>query len=114
VCTIGCPVAAIHKGDRGNIVIESWCVGCELCANSCPYGAIAMHDRNAQEQPPPGSRVLKPLIANVCDQCQTQAGGTPSCVYACPHGAALRVDALEFMEKREKALAARARPGAKP
>ena len=119
VCTIGCPVGAIHKGDKGNIVIESWCVGCELCSNSCPYGSIVMHDRRPEEQPPPGTRVLKPLIANVCDQCQTSNGGTPSCVYACPHGAALRVDALEFMDLRQKALelrqnnlAARA-PGAK-
>ena len=66
-----------------------------------------MHERRKEEQPPPGTRVLKPLIANVCDQCNTLAGGTPSCVYACPHGAALRVDAVEFIAERQRSLAAK-------
>jgi len=105
VCTIGCPVGAIHKSEQGNITIESWCVGCELCASSCPYGAIVMHPRTKAEQPPPGTRILKPLTAVVCDQC-TPTGGTPSCVAACPHGAALRVDALDFIARRQRALAA--------
>lgn len=33
--------------------------------------------------------------AVVCDMCSSQRGG-PSCVYACPHEAAIRVDAREF------------------
>jgi Fe-S-cluster-containing hydrogenase component 2/CRP-like cAMP-binding protein len=44
VCMIGCPVGSIHRGDNRQIVIENWCIGCGLCANSCPYGSIQMHD----------------------------------------------------------------------
>jgi CRP-like cAMP-binding protein len=44
VCMIGCPVGSIHRGDNGQIVIEDWCIGCEMCARQCPYGSIIMHD----------------------------------------------------------------------
>jgi Fe-S-cluster-containing hydrogenase component 2 len=44
VCLIGCPVGSIHRGSKQEIVIEDWCIGCGLCSESCPYGAIQMHD----------------------------------------------------------------------
>lgn len=44
VCLIGCPVGSIHRGDNREIEIENWCIGCGLCAASCPYGSILMHD----------------------------------------------------------------------
>jgi Fe-S-cluster-containing hydrogenase component 2/CRP-like cAMP-binding protein len=44
VCLIGCPVGSIHRGAGGEIVIEDWCIGCGLCAEHCPYGAIQMQD----------------------------------------------------------------------
>ena len=44
VCMIGCPVGSIRRGDNLQIVIEDWCIGCQLCAKSCPYGSIQMHD----------------------------------------------------------------------
>lgn len=44
VCMIGCPVGSIHRGDNGQIVIEDWCIGCQMCAKQCPYGSIQMHD----------------------------------------------------------------------
>ena len=46
VCLTGCPVGAIHRGHQGhrgaggNIVIESWCIGCGLCAAQCPSASI--------------------------------------------------------------------------
>jgi Fe-S-cluster-containing dehydrogenase component len=43
VCLINCPVGSIHKGDNGQIVIENWCIGCNGCAEKCPYNAIQMH-----------------------------------------------------------------------
>ncbi len=44
VCMIPCPVGSIRRGDNNQIVIESWCIGCEACANQCPYGSIQMGD----------------------------------------------------------------------
>jgi Fe-S-cluster-containing hydrogenase component 2/CRP-like cAMP-binding protein len=44
VCLIGCPVGSIHRGAGRQIVIENWCIGCGLCGESCPYGAIQLHD----------------------------------------------------------------------
>jgi Fe-S-cluster-containing hydrogenase component 2 len=44
VCMRGCPVGAIHRGDNRQMIIEDWCIGCELCARQCPYGSIQMHD----------------------------------------------------------------------
>lgn len=44
VCMIGCPVASIHRGDLGQMIIENWCIGCGLCAKQCPYGSIQMYD----------------------------------------------------------------------
>jgi Fe-S-cluster-containing dehydrogenase component/CRP-like cAMP-binding protein len=43
VCMIPCPVGSIHRGDQGQILIRDWCIGCEKCAQNCPYGAIQMH-----------------------------------------------------------------------
>jgi Fe-S-cluster-containing hydrogenase component 2/CRP-like cAMP-binding protein len=44
VCMRGCPVGAIHRGANRQMIIEDWCIGCELCARQCPYGSIQMHD----------------------------------------------------------------------
>src|SRR5688500_1186323 len=43
VCMIGCPVGSIRRSETRELVLEGWCIGCELCANNCPYGNINMH-----------------------------------------------------------------------
>ncbi|AMV21060.1 cyclic nucleotide-binding domain-containing protein [Planctomyces sp. SH-PL14] len=43
-CMIGCPVGSIMRGDNGQIEIADWCIGCEKCAEQCPYDSIQMHD----------------------------------------------------------------------
>ncbi|MGE0709667.1 MAG: cyclic nucleotide-binding domain-containing protein [Planctomycetota bacterium] len=96
VCMTGCPVSAIRRGTSGETRIESWCIGCGACARSCPYGAIEMAERQAQEvlagragEP----RIQKPELAVVCDQCADLRGG-PRCVASCAHGAARRINGL--------------------
>jgi len=37
--------------------------------------------------------------AVVCDQCRSSPLGGPSCVYACPHDAAIRVEGLSFFDR---------------
>ncbi|MHC4390514.1 MAG: cyclic nucleotide-binding domain-containing protein [Planctomycetota bacterium] len=95
VCLIGCPVGSIHKGAGGAIVIEDWCIGCSVCADQCPYGSINMHPREQGAKESASAGADKPL-AVVCDQCNSLKDGVPSCVYACPHDAAGRVDARSF------------------
>jgi Fe-S-cluster-containing hydrogenase component 2/CRP-like cAMP-binding protein len=89
VCMIGCPVRSIQRGNNGEIQIKDWCIGCELCAKSCPYDAIKMHSREVTNP----QLIQKPFVAVVCDLCSSLPDRQPRCVYACPHEAALRFDA---------------------
>lgn len=104
VCMIGCPVGAINRGDSGEIQIRDWCIGCSLCADQCPYGSIQMNvlpgtiELTDAQKALLGGADLKPVSerATVCDLCSSMKSKQPSCVYACPHDAAIRVNALEF------------------
>ncbi len=89
-CMVGCPVDAIHRnGDTLQIQIEDYCIGCGLCAENCPYGNINMHEFKRRD-PKTGQKVAQQR-ATTCDMCM-DVGGYPSCVRACPHDAAYRVD----------------------
>jgi len=100
-CMIGCPVGSIRRTDSLEIQIEDWCIGCERCANQCPFGNINMVERPAE----PAAKPVEPgkaavveavkLKATVCDLCSGYDG--PNCVYACPHDAAIRVNPAEFL-----------------
>lgn len=105
VCMIGCPVGSINRGDKGEIVIENWCIGCGLCADQCPYGSIVMNpltkplELSQQARQALGAEAeIKSITeqAVVCDLCSSLPSQQPSCVYACPHDAARRVNAQEF------------------
>lgn len=97
LCMIGCPVGSIRRKNSLEVIIEDWCIGCGRCAEQCPYGNINMHPFPVEEDDPlqPGRRraVVK-LKATACDLCTDLP--EPSCVYACPHGAAMRVEPREF------------------
>jgi len=107
VCMIGCPVGAINRGTNGEIRIADHCIGCSKCADQCPYGSIQMDlldtaqetDADLASLVGPGY-VLRSVQerAVVCDQCQSTPSGKPSCVYACPHEAAIRVEGLKFFD----------------
>ena len=102
VCMIGCPTGAISRQSfQGQIVInDSTCIGCAVCANSCPYQNIHMVPIRDSR----GSFILDeaaqtPIIkATKCDLCVEQIGG-PACVRACPHDAMVRADMsdVEFL-----------------
>jgi ferredoxin len=99
-CLNGCPVDAIHRRpldpSRANqptlaVYIEDHCIGCGLCAHNCPFDSIQMYNlpqvqRSAIEK----AECSSSRIARNCDLCES-VGGTPRCVYACPHDAAKRV-----------------------
>jgi len=93
VCLIGCPTGAIGR-DRttGNILIdEAICIGCSVCAESCPYDNITMVAPSsvAAEANETG------LLATKCDLCSGLPGG-PACARSCPHDALTRIDLLDL------------------
>ena len=109
LCMTQCPVGSIRRKENLEIIIEDWCIGCGKCAELCPYGNINMHPfevmkevktetKSKVEGEPPTVKIDKKKMtaykANTCDLC-TQLS-TPSCVYACPHDAAKRVDPRRF------------------
>ena len=97
VCMIGCPTGAIHRSQsQGQVLInEQTCIGCGICAASCPYDNIqlvAIRDRKNPKQvmidPEQGRAILK---ATKCDLCVDHDGG-PACQRACPNNAMRRID----------------------
>jgi CRP-like cAMP-binding protein/Fe-S-cluster-containing dehydrogenase component len=103
-CMVGCPVGSIRRKNDLQIIIEDHCVGCGRCAQQCPYGNISMHEFEIQfTDLSTGKKMTKMQPkATVCDLCDDQClneNEEPSCVYACPHDAAHRVDGQAFFEK---------------
>ncbi len=96
LCMVGCPVGAIRRRKSLEVIIEDWCIGCGLCARNCPYGNITLHPFDVMaESDGTGRRAeVTKLKATSCDLCTDHA--EPSCVYACPHDAAHRVDPNVF------------------
>jgi CRP-like cAMP-binding protein/Fe-S-cluster-containing hydrogenase component 2 len=97
LCMVGCPVGSIRRRNSLEVIIEDWCIGCGLCAENCPYGNINMHPFNVFSDVPgmPGKKkAMVKQKATSCDLCSEFA--EPSCVYACPHDAAHRVNPRQF------------------
>jgi CRP-like cAMP-binding protein/Pyruvate/2-oxoacid:ferredoxin oxidoreductase delta subunit/ferredoxin len=97
LCMVGCPVGSIRRRNSLEVIIENWCIGCGLCAKNCPYGNISMHPFTVMQDDPVNAGRQIAVVkqkATSCDLCTDQA--EPSCVYACPHDAAHRVEPNEF------------------
>jgi Fe-S-cluster-containing hydrogenase component 2 len=120
LCMTQCPVGSIRRKDNLEIIIEDWCIGCSKCAELCPFGNINMHPvelmeeiKVAQTAPVAGEAPKAPAApkksfkAATCDLCTDLS--MPSCVYACPHDAAKRVDPTEYFA-REFAVKSRWQP----
>ena len=125
-CMADCPPNAIHRGPDGEVYINDTCIGCGNCQRNCPYGVIRMEKVPPKKPsllswlffgkgPGPGEPPYKwskkntpytgdPVVdqaldrkkAIKCDMCSGIDGG-PSCVRACPTGAAIRVAPDEFL-----------------
>jgi len=97
LCMVGCPVGSIRRRNSLEVIIEDWCIGCGLCARNCPYGNINLHPFEVLADDPENTGHKKAIIkqkATSCDLCTHLK--EPSCVYACPHDAAHRVDPKQF------------------
>jgi Fe-S-cluster-containing hydrogenase component 2 len=102
LCMVGCPVGSIRRRNSLEIIIEDWCIGCGLCASNCPYGNITLHPFDVPAEDLERSGFQKAAVRNKatsCDLCHDHP--EPSCVYACPHDAAKRVNPIQlFSEMR--------------
>lgn len=108
-CMTDCPPDAIKRSPSGEVFIEDSCIGCGNCARSCPYGVIQLASPETKK-----AGVLSRLFAKSdtsekapkkavkCDMCRDIEGG-PSCVRACPTGAAVRVAPQALMQLQGKA-----------
>ncbi|MFN4222754.1 MAG: 4Fe-4S dicluster domain-containing protein, partial [Novosphingobium meiothermophilum] len=125
-CMADCPPNAIQRGPDGEVRINDTCIGCGNCQRNCPYGVIRM-DKVPPRKPsllswllfgagpgpgepsrtwskkhtkytgdPAVDEALDRKKAIKCDMCSGIEGG-PSCVRACPTGAAIRVSPDEFL-----------------
>ena len=104
LCMIGCPVGSIRRRENLEIQIEDWCIGCVVCAERCPYGNINMHPFEVEEPDPDHPGSMKAVVrrkATACDLCRNLADDQdPSCVVACPHRAAKRIDPTRSFAER--------------
>jgi Fe-S-cluster-containing dehydrogenase component/CRP-like cAMP-binding protein len=95
VCMIGCPTGAIGRDATSGVVRinDRTCIGCSMCAQSCPYDNIQMVEiRDRHGAVLIDARTQQPLAkATKCDLCADLPGG-PACQRACPHDALVRLD----------------------
>lgn len=70
-CVNICPNAALAKDHNTGVVKldESRCVGCRMCVQACPFGAMGFDSEKG--------------VSEKCDLC----GGDPECVKSCFYGA---------------------------
>ena len=95
VCMIGCPTGAIGRDTSTGVVRinDQTCIGCGMCAQSCPYDNIQMVEtRDRRGAVLIDANTRQPILkATKCDLCTDLAGG-PACQRACPHDALIRID----------------------
>ena len=82
-CVTVCPTGASYKRQEDGIVLvnEDWCIGCGLCAWSCPYGAREMD---------PVENVMKKCtlcVDRIYNENIPEEDRVPACVRTCPTSA---------------------------
>ena len=82
-CVTVCPTGASYKRAEDGIVLvnEDWCIGCGLCAWSCPYGAREMD---------PTENVMKKCtlcVDRIYNDNIPEVDRVPACVKTCPTSA---------------------------
>jgi Fe-S-cluster-containing hydrogenase component 2 len=130
-CLSPCEHDAIKRdATSGEIQIhEDKCIGCSLCALSCPYGAINMINVAEPEVPSfnasfkarlekggklafgpgKGRKALARRIANKCDHCAGYAD--QACVSACPTGSLIEIAPATLFRERPETTPTRKRGG---
>jgi carbon-monoxide dehydrogenase iron sulfur subunit len=90
-CTAVCPTGAMRKRADGVVVCQvQECIGCWMCVQACPFGAIGRGEGKAVK----------------CDRACLDEEGTPACVRACRVGALLFMTVEELEAEQRKAAVA--------
>lgn len=79
-CVTVCPTGASYKRAEDGIVLvdEDKCIGCQLCAWACPYGAREFnHDRGVMQK-------CTLCVDRIYNETLDEADRQPACVAACP------------------------------
>jgi len=79
-CVTVCPTGASYKRDEDGIVLvdQDKCMGCNLCAWACPYGARELDEEQG---------VMKKCtlcVDRIYDENLVEADRQPACVLSCP------------------------------
>lgn len=93
-CAAVCRTGAMHQDPQTGVVDrdQEKCVGCWMCAMTCPYGVIGRQGNEAR-------------VAIKCDRCKGL--DVPACVRACPTHTLVFATQEDFAEMMRKEAAAR-------
>ena len=88
-CVAICPTGAMHRPQPDGMVVVNpdVCIGCSMCVNACPVGAVIIDPQEG--------------IASKCDLC----AGDPQCVKYCPAGVLKQIESRQFAKHRMKGFA---------
>lgn len=87
-CLAVCPGDAIAKSEDGTVSVDDQaCVGCQACAEACPFDVPRFHEQSG--------------VMEKCDLCADlrKDGMVPPCAATCPTGA-LRLERVDADAKR--------------
>lgn len=82
-CVTVCPTGASYKRAEDGIVLvdQDKCMGCNLCAWACPYGARELDEASGT------MKKCTLCIDRIYDEALPEAERQPACVLTCPTGA---------------------------
>jgi len=74
-CVEACPTTALWRNEDNGLVVldKDKCVGCQRCAEECPYDALSFDALTGE--------------ADKCTGCDHRIGEGPACATVCPTGA---------------------------
>src|SRR5215216_7686387 len=78
-CVTVCPTGASYKRDDGIVLVDQdKCMGCNLCAWACPYGARELDQSSGT------MKKCTLCVDRIYDKALPEAERQPACVLACP------------------------------